>query len=173
MFHFFSFRTNPFHTGLYTVEISLRNFSGALFKVSEVFHKCNFPPTPELLNAMFSVFLNVTCNLQVCKLSVFITHLKERLNVRRQKWHKRVPFLLITAKNFPTVKTFKTGLPKKNEWAENFKKEKVNILVSSPIFHVSWSVKEWKEQSNTIWSLPSTLLIQMNKLFLRSCEKLI
>ena len=82
-----------------------------------------------------------------------MSHSKEHLDGRGQKRHKQIPFLLITVQNFPTSKSFKRGLEiyieteTENEWAENFKQEKVNILVSSLIFHFPSSVKERKNES--------------------------
>ena len=99
-----------------------------------------------------------------------MSHSKEHSDGRGQKPHKQIPFLLITVHNFPTSKSFKRELKERqterdgqteakterktdrerereNEWAENFKQEKVNILVSSPVFHFPSSVKERKNES--------------------------
>ena len=61
------------------------------------------------------------------------------------------PFPLNHGTELPNVEKFQKRVRERerererNEWAENFKQEKVNILVSSPVFHFPSSVKRKNE----------------------------
>jgi hypothetical protein len=93
---------------------------------------------PEVRNIISLKFPDVTCKFASCR--PLMLHSEEHLKDRRQFIKEEATHtssslppppptsLLITGRNFRTMKSFRRGLQKENGWMENFKQENGIVL---------------------------------------------